>query len=70
MEELDLDRIFEPFQRLRSQGLEGEESTGLGLTVVKKIVEAHGGTVEVRSESGKGSTFSVYLPIKLINNAA
>lgn len=64
MNELDLDRIFEPFQRLQSSGLEGEESTGLGLTVVKKIVEAHGGTVEVRSQTGKGSAFSVYLPIK------
>lgn len=65
MEELDLDRIFEPFQRLQASGLEGEESSGLGLTVVKKILEAHGGTVEVRSQIDKGSTFVVSLPVKV-----
>lgn len=70
MDELDLDRIFEPFQHLQSSGLEGEVSTGLGLTVVKKIVEAHGGTIEVRSEKGKGSTFTVSLPKELKPNAS
>jgi len=65
MEELDLDKIFEPFQRLQAAGLEGEESTGLGLTLVRKIVEAHGGAVEVSSAVGKGSTFTVILPKRI-----
>ena len=39
------------------------ESTGLGLTLVKRIVEAHQGEVTVKSSEGKGSTFTVWLPI-------
>lgn len=58
----DYKKIFEPFERLRHSGLEGETSTGLGLSLVKQIAEAHGGTVSVKSEEGKGSCFSVMLP--------
>lgn len=56
-------RIFEPFQHIEKNGAEGEESTGLGLALVKKIVEAHHGEVQVKSEEGKGSTFTVLLPL-------
>ncbi len=52
--------IFEQFYRVKN-GKQAEGS-GLGLSIVKKIVEAHSGSIEVESESGKGTTFTVYLP--------
>jgi len=61
--EEDQKRIFEPFYRLDSPFAEGQEGTGLGLAVVKQIVEKHGGQVWVESEYGKGSTFRFTLPI-------
>ncbi len=59
----DQDRIFEPFQYIEKNGINYAESTGLGLTLVKKIVEVHGGEICVKSEEGKGSTFSIVLPL-------
>lgn len=61
----DMVRIFEPFQHIQKNGTdaEDEESTGLGLALVKRIIEAHGGDVQVKSTIGKGSTFSVFLPL-------
>ncbi len=53
------DRIFDPFFSTRAVG----EGTGLGLAVSYSIVEAHGGTIEVRSSVGRGSTFRVILPV-------
>jgi len=58
----DLPHIFERFykgDRARSQ-----EGTGMGLAIAKHIVEAHGGSIRVQSEEGKGSTFSFRLPVK------
>jgi signal transduction histidine kinase len=56
----ELTKIFDPFQRLgRPEAIPG---TGLGLAVVKRIVEAHGGEVGVRSARGRGTTFWVQLP--------
>ncbi|WP_457630762.1 ATP-binding protein [Oceanithermus sp.] len=53
-----LERIFEPFQR----GDTKKEGSGLGLTIVKRVVEAHGGEVSVESQPGRGSTFAIRLP--------
>lgn len=55
--------IFEPFRKSTSSPTGGEHSTGLGLAIVRRIVEAHAGTIAVSSELGKGSTFSVALPV-------
>ena len=63
IEEKDLARIFERFYRgdkLRTAAIKG---SGIGLTIVKKIVEAHRGFIEVESELDKGSTFRVILPV-------
>ncbi len=55
--EEDLKRIFNPFFTTRPSG------TGLGLPAVRRIARAHGGRVEVMSTLGKGSTFTIYLPV-------
>ncbi|MDK1025653.1 MAG: HAMP domain-containing sensor histidine kinase [Gammaproteobacteria bacterium] len=60
-EEQDL--LFGTFQKLSARPTGDERSTGLGLSIVKKIVDAHGGQISVNSEVGQGSTFSVALPV-------
>ncbi len=57
------DRVWEKFYRIVREGQEkDEESTGLGLSFVREVVEQHGGTVNVDSEVGRGSKFSFTLP--------
>ncbi|HVR79735.1 MAG TPA: ATP-binding protein [Acidimicrobiia bacterium] len=59
----DLDRVFERFYRVDSARARATGGTGLGLAIVKHVIESHGGSVEVESELGVGSTFVVHLPV-------
>ncbi|MBC8044879.1 MAG: sensor histidine kinase [Rhizobacter sp.] len=64
MSEEDLKKVFGKFQRLSARPSGGESSTGLGLSIVKQLIELHGGMVFAASEgSGKGSTFAIELPL-------
>ena len=55
-------RIFQRFWRGNGAGARGETRSGLGLTIVRQIAEAHGGRVEVSSAVGEGSTFVLWIP--------
>ena len=57
MSEAQVKRVFEPFFTTKKEG------TGLGLTLVQQIVTEHGGHIECESASGKGSTFTIFLPL-------
>ena len=65
----DLKRLFSPFTQLDSKLSRLYAGTGLGLTLVLKLVELHGGSVSVESEIGKGSCFTVRIPCKGLENA-
>jgi signal transduction histidine kinase len=56
-------KLFKPFQRGRA-GTQGEKSTGLGLVIVKRIVEGHGGKLWLESQVGAGTTFFVSIPLQ------
>jgi signal transduction histidine kinase len=58
----DLPHIFEPFYRAHEVVAAQIHGSGLGLSVVRQIVEAHGGRITVQSQPGKGSAFTLYLP--------
>lgn len=60
----NMERIFDSFQQATSQTSRLYGGTGLGLTIVKQLVEAQNGTVSVKSEQGRGSTFTFLLPFK------
>ena len=62
------ERVFERFYRADTsrtrQGQDGKQGSGLGLSIVDAIMHAHGGTVSVKSEIGKGSEFTLAFPIE------
>ena len=59
----DIDKLFKPFQQLDSSNSRMYEGTGLGLALVKDLVELHGGNICVESEIGEGSSFSFSIPV-------
>ncbi len=62
----NLDRIFDSFQRVDERKNRSIEGTGLGLAITKQITELMGGEISVTSEYGKGSVFTVTLPITVL----
>ncbi|MFP3489915.1 sensor histidine kinase, partial [Staphylococcus sp. SIMBA_130] len=62
--EVDVPQLFDRFYKVDKARTRTENSTGLGLSMVKKIMEVHGGTIMVESELGKGTVFTVSLPQK------
>ena len=64
IERADMNRIFDEFDRGRLSSDGNYRGTGLGLAIVKKLVDVLGGSIAVESEVGKGSTFTVTLPLK------
>jgi signal transduction histidine kinase/CheY-like chemotaxis protein len=67
MPQHDLGRIFEPFEQVRTPG--PRTGTGLGLTITRRFVELMGGTLRVESEVGRGSRFTVELPLDLASDS-
>jgi signal transduction histidine kinase/DNA-binding response OmpR family regulator/ligand-binding sensor domain-containing protein len=63
----DIQKLFKPFQQIDSNKPIGSGSTGIGLSLTKELVELHNGVIKVDSEIGKGSVFTIYLPIYKAN---
>ncbi|MCG2778908.1 MAG: sensor histidine kinase, partial [Desulfobacterales bacterium] len=64
IEKGDLDHIFDRFYRIKTEQTKSIGGSGLGLYIVKAIVDAHRGTIHVESEVGKGTMFIVSLPLE------
>jgi signal transduction histidine kinase len=57
MDEKTVRRLFEPFFTTKKRG------TGLGLSIARQIIDLHGGSIDAQSERGKGTTFTIELPL-------
>lgn len=66
----DIEKLFESFQQLDSKRNRNVEGTGLGLPISRKLITLMNGDMEIESEYGSGSTFSFYLPQKVVNTNA
>lgn len=66
----DIDTIFNPYVRLNNSGIKHTGGAGIGLSIVKSIMEAHKGRVEVESTLGKGSSFSLYFRLEPVEYAS
>jgi PAS domain S-box-containing protein len=62
-----IDKIFDRFRQVESSLTLNQGGSGIGLSLVKSIVEAHGGTITAKSKYGVGSEFTIELPIRLVN---
>jgi PAS domain S-box-containing protein len=60
----DLQRVFDEFEQIASPGGRPMDGTGLGLALSRRLADLHGGRLDVESEIGKGSTFTLHLPVK------
>jgi signal transduction histidine kinase len=60
----DQDAVFEEFRQVGRHYTNKQEGTGLGLTLTRRFVELHGGTIRLQSEPGKGSTFTFTIPYR------
>jgi two-component system phosphate regulon sensor histidine kinase PhoR len=65
IEDKNIVHIYDKFYREKSERTKHISGTGLGLSIVKGVVDAHGGSIHAESEIGKGTTFTVLLPLKL-----
>jgi len=64
------DKLFSEFYRVRTQATADIPGTGLGLSLVKSVIDLHGGDIRVESEEGEGSTFFVELPLLVEDKVA
>ncbi len=69
IKESDMDKLFKSFQQLDSKRNRNIEGAGLGLAICKQLVSLMGGEIKVKSEYGKGSTFSFAIPQKIVDDA-
>jgi signal transduction histidine kinase len=60
----DLPRAFARFDRINAAGVRGEAALGLGLPLTRQFIEGHGGTVDLESKKGKGTTVTLTIPRK------
>ena len=56
--------VFEEFRQVGRSGSGAQEGTGLGLALARRFAELHGGAIRLESEPGKGSTFTVSIPVR------